>query len=184
MIAYGAAELASSFRTVRNNTIQVAEDIPETQYGFVAATGAKSVADQLKHIAYAPMTQEEMHRTKRVTTLKGYDFGGLHTRAAAREKEPRSKAQIIELLKTEGERIAKWLESADDSFLNESLTDATGQNPKTRFEMLLGIKEHEMHHRGQLMLIQRMVGVVPHLTRQREERIRQRAAAAAAAGAR
>ena len=28
-----------------------------------------------------------------------------------------------------------------------------------------------MHHRGQLMLIERMLGVKPHLTRQMEERI-------------
>ena len=42
---------------------------------------------------------------------------------------------------------------------------------KTRFEMLLGAKEHEMHHRGQLMLIERMLGIVPHLTRQMQERM-------------
>ena len=41
---------------------------------------------------------------------------------------------------------------------------------KTRFEMLLSPKEHEMHHRGQLMLLQRMIGLVPHLTRQMQER--------------
>jgi len=29
MTAYGAAQLASSFRTVRANTVQIAEDIPE-----------------------------------------------------------------------------------------------------------------------------------------------------------
>jgi uncharacterized damage-inducible protein DinB len=34
--------------------------------------------------------------------------------------------------------------------------------------MLLGAKEHEMHHRGQLMLLQRLIGQVPHLTRQRQ----------------
>ena len=39
---------------------------------------------------------------------------------------------------------------------------------KSRFEMLLGLKEHEMHHRAQLFLIERMVGIVPHLTRARE----------------
>ena len=33
--------------------------------------------------------------------------------------------------------------------------------------MLLGPKEHEMHHRGQLMLIQRILGQVPELTRRR-----------------
>jgi uncharacterized damage-inducible protein DinB len=42
---------------------------------------------------------------------------------------------------------------------------------KSRFEMILSVKEHEMHHRGQLMLIERMVGVVPHLTRQMQARM-------------
>jgi hypothetical protein len=28
-----------------------------------------------------------------------------------------------------------------------------------------------MHHRGQLMLIERILGIVPHLTRQRQERM-------------
>ena len=37
--------------------------------------------------------------------------------------------------------------------------------------MLLAAKEHEMHHRGQLMVMQRMIGVVPHLTRQMQERM-------------
>jgi uncharacterized damage-inducible protein DinB len=42
---------------------------------------------------------------------------------------------------------------------------------KTRFEMILGVKEHEMHHRGQLMVIERMLGIVPHLTRQMQDRM-------------
>jgi uncharacterized damage-inducible protein DinB len=36
---------------------------------------------------------------------------------------------------------------------------------KTRFEMILGTKEHEMHHLGQLTVIERMLGIIPHLTR-------------------
>jgi uncharacterized damage-inducible protein DinB len=48
----------------------------------------------------------------------------------------------------------------------------------------MGAKEHEMHHRGQLMLIQRLIGITPHLTRQREERARARAAAVATAASR
>jgi uncharacterized damage-inducible protein DinB len=42
--------------------------------------------------------------------------------------------------------------------------------------MLLSVKEHEMHHRGQLMLIERMLGIVPHLTRQMQQRMSQRQA--------
>jgi uncharacterized damage-inducible protein DinB len=76
---YGAKELAEGFRTVRVNTIQIAQDIPADRYDFKAAAGVKSAG-----------------------------------------------------------------------------------------EMLLGVKEHAMHHRGHLMLIERMLGIVPHLTRKRE----------------
>ena len=34
--------------------------------------------------------------------------------------------------------------------------------------MLLGTKEHEMHHRGQLTVLERLLGIVPHLTRNRQ----------------
>jgi len=30
-----------------------------------------------------------------------------------------------------------------------------------------------MHHRGQLMLIERIIGIVPHLTRQMQQRMTQ-----------
>lgn len=40
---------------------------------------------------------------------------------------------------------------------------------KSRFEMLIAPKEQ--HHRGQLMVIERLLGITPHLTRQMEERI-------------
>ena len=183
MSQYGSTELANAFRTVRRNTVQIAEEIPEDQYDFVAAPGVRSVSSLLRHIAFGNMIYDDMHRDKRVTTLKGYDFGAIVGRAEAEEKKPRSKAEIVQLLKTEGERFAKWLESLSPEFLGETFTDPTGQMPRTRLESLLGAKEHEMHHRGQLMLIQRMLGIVPHLTRQRTERIQQRQAAAAAAAA-
>jgi hypothetical protein len=50
--------------------------------------------------------------------------------------------------------------------------------------MLLGTKEHEMHHRGQLMLIERTQGIVPHLTRQMQERMAAAPSVAAALGSR
>ena len=181
MINYGAAELAASFQTVRKNTLVIAEEIPEDKYAFVPVNGWRSVGDLLKHIAWAPMTYEDMHGAKRLMTLKGYDFTAIFGRRLERERQQLTKAQIIGLLKSEGNRIAAWLASLDTAFLNEVFTDTMGQNPKTRFENMLAIKEHEMHHRAQLMLIQRMIGLVPHLTREREERARQRAMAAAGA---
>ena len=172
MTAYGSKELADSFRTVRRNTIQIAKDIPESSYDFVPAPGARSVAELLRHIIFAPNFYEDIHRVRRITTFQGYDFGAISRETSAKERPALDKAATIALLESEGERIAAWLESMSPEFLHETYTDPMGQNPKTRLESLMSIKEHEMHHRGQLMLVERMLGVVPHLTRQREERQR------------
>src|SRR5688500_5912849 len=45
MTYYGAKEIAESFRTVRSNTIQVAEDIPEAEYSYRAAPDTMSVGE-------------------------------------------------------------------------------------------------------------------------------------------
>jgi uncharacterized damage-inducible protein DinB len=168
MVNYGAKELAAAFRTVRKNTVQVAEDIPEDKYDFVAAPDVKPVRQMLAHIAWGPTLQLDLHRDRRLTTLQGYDWGKLMGGANAWEAEPRTKAELVALLKSEGEAFARWLDTLSDEFLNETYLDPTGANPKTRFESIMGVKEHEMHHRAQLMLILRLVGGVPHITRQRQ----------------
>jgi len=179
MTAYSGKELANGFRTVRKNTVQVAEDIPESQYGHVAAPECKSVGRMLTHIAVAQGFWDEIHRKQRRTTMQGIDFVAMGERAEANESKPRSKAEIIELLRTEGEQFAAWLETLTPEFLAEMVTEGDGKTARSRFESLLGVKEHEMHHRAQLMLIERQLGIVPHLTRQRQERIAQMRAARA-----
>jgi uncharacterized damage-inducible protein DinB len=176
MSSYGGRELANGFRTVRRNTIQVAEDIPESKYEFVAAEGCKTVARMLTHIAIVTRFWDEVHGKKR-TTMVGMDFAGMSQRAEADEAKARSKAEIIALLRSTGEEFAAWLETLTPEFLAEIVTEVDGKTAKSRFEGLLGAKEHEMHHRAQLMLIERQLGIVPHLTRQRQERIAQMRAA-------
>jgi uncharacterized damage-inducible protein DinB len=173
MTYYGAKELADSIRTVRKNTLIIADEIPEEHYGFRAAPETRTVAQLLTHIAVVQRMPEQIHSIERRTTLEGFDFPGFMRSIVAEEQRPRNKAQIIALLRDEGERWAKWLESQSDDFLAERVTFPTGMTPpiRTRFEMLLGSKEHEMHHRGQLMLIERMLGIVPHLTRQMQDRM-------------
>ncbi len=180
MAQYGAKELANAFRTVRGNTLQIAREIPDDKYDFVAAPGVRSVSQLLRHIAYADILHYDFHRDKRIDTLKGYDFGALIARMTAEEVKPLDKDGIVALLEQRGQAFASWEESLSAEFLGETFTDPMGQNPKTRLENLMGAKEHEMHHRGQLMLIQRRIGITPHLTRQREERSRARSAATAA----
>ena len=51
MTYYSGKELAAAFRTVRNNTIKIAEEIPEDKYSFQAASDSRTVAQTLVHIA-------------------------------------------------------------------------------------------------------------------------------------
>jgi len=176
---YGGKEMAESFRTVRKNTILIAQDIPEDKYGFRPAADTRSVGELLAHIALADQFQYQVNGVEKRATIAGFDFAGLMKRMAADEKVARNKAQTIELLTSSGEKFAGWLDGLSDAFLAEHVEMPPGAPiaSKSRFEMILGVKEHEMHHRGQLMMIERIIGVVPHLTRAQQARF---AAAAAA----
>jgi uncharacterized damage-inducible protein DinB len=181
MTYYGPKEMAASFRTVRANTLKIAEEIPEEKYGFRAAPACRSVAETLVHIAMSARLQEQIHFVEHRDSLVGFDFFGLLGKISAEEQATRSKAQILEMLRTQGEKFATALEGLSENFLAEIVTYPQGMVPptKSRFEMLLAPKEHEMHHRGQLMLAQRLLGMVPPLTRQMEERVAAMKAAAA-----
>ena len=170
---YGGKELAESFRTVRKNTITIVQELPEERYSFRPAPNTRSVGELLAHISMAYTFQYQIHVQEHRTSLEGFDFPSLMQRLVAEEKKPRSKEQTLEMLRSSGEQWAGWLEGLSESFLGEQVQMRAGMTPaaKSRFEMILSVKEHEMHHRGQLMLIERMVGVVPHLTRELQARM-------------
>ena len=178
MNCYGGKQLAESYRTVRGNTIKIAEEIPEEKYSFKATPDTRSIGQLLVHIAVGHRFQQQMHQVEKRKTLEGFSFPAFMQKIGAEEQQPRSKAQIIEFLTREGEAWASFLEGLPDEFLAEQISMMPGMQPaaKSRFEMLLSPKEHEMHHRGQLMLMQRMIGQTPHLTRQMQERMAAHAA--------
>ena len=168
---YGGKELAAAFRTVRKNTIQIAEDIPENQYGFKPSPESRTIGQTLAHIAVATTFPTMLHGER--IPMEQIDFAEYMKKVAAEEAKPQNKAEIVALLKDSGEKFATMLEKLDDAFLGEVITFRAGAEPpsRTRFDMLLAAKEHEMHHRAQLMLMERMVGIVPHLTRAAQERM-------------
>jgi uncharacterized damage-inducible protein DinB len=170
MTYYGAKNLAESFRTVRKNTLAIAEEIPEDQYGFKVTPEVMSVGEVLAHLAISPMWQIALHGSK----IDKVDFAFFAARLATAKMEEQAlvtKADIVRTLEDHGETFAAFLDGLDEAALQETVAFPPPVQPstKSRFEMLLGPKEHEMHHRGQLMLVQRMIGQVPHLTRARQQ---------------
>ncbi len=166
MNLYGPKQLAESMRTVRKNTIQIAEDIPEKDYNYRPTPESRSVLETLVHIASLSRFDRIVHEEQHLSSLEGFDFGALF-KGEAEEKRIRAKSDVVALLLTQGDRWCQWLEGLPESLLSEHVRQPGGAL-KTRFEMLVGTKEHEMHHRGQLMVIERLLGIVPHLTRSRQ----------------
>lgn len=172
MPAYTAKDLGRAFRTVRENTIHVAEDIPADKYSFRPTEGSQSVAETLAHIAVVPAMQTRIHRD-RMTNMTSEFFQTHMPLLMAEAAQLTTKADIVKALHEKGEEFASFLESLPDEVLAEEVHFPPQIQPsvKTRFEMLLGVKEHEMHHRAQLMVVERMLGIVPHLTRRMQERM-------------
>jgi len=163
MSLYGVRQLADSMRAVRQNTMLIAGDIPESKYPFRATPETRSVAETLVHIAWLWTSDRLMHEERHLDSLEGFDFPALLAMSAAEERVVRSKAEIIELLRVEGERAVRWVEGLPDAILSERVL-LPGGGSVTRFEMLLATKEHELQHRAQLTVIDRLLGIVPRFT--------------------
>jgi uncharacterized damage-inducible protein DinB len=183
MNLYGPQNLIESMRTVRKNTTLIAEDIPEESYGYRPTPESRSVAEVLLHIAAVWQITYQIHEVEARSSIADFDFEGFLQGSWIAEKQHFSKDQLIALLQTEGKRVCDWVERLPESALAEPVQMPQGSRlaQKTRFEMLLGAKEHEMHHRAQLMVIQRLLGIVPHLTRNRQGASAQTAQVAAQA---
>jgi len=141
--------IADSFRTVRKNTIRIAEDIPETAYGYRPTPENRSVAETLGHIAIASRADLLLKGEKRLAgnlRFRGVDQAVLGSRRA-----PLSKSEILNLLRTEGERWCDWLASFRDAVLAEQVRMPGGALKEPR-RVALGTKKHEMHYRAQLMV--------------------------------
>ena len=172
MTYYSGKDLARSFRTVRKNTIQIANEIPEENYSHRATPDTRSVLETLQHIAANPTWQHKLHGVDKKSFVAFEDFMSYIGGATQYGATLSDKAAVLKALEADGETFASFLDSIGDDALGQMVSfPEPEKNPaKTRFEMLLGVKEHEMHHRGQLMLIQRQLGIVPHLTRARAAR--------------
>src|SRR3954454_18572219 len=114
MTYYVGKELAAGFRTVRKHTVHNPEVIPENKYDFKPAPEARSVAQTLVHVALAPNLYHYIHSNK-VTDMQAINFQQVFAPIVAEESRPRTKAEIVEMLKTGGEKFAAFLEGLTEN---------------------------------------------------------------------
>src|SRR6476619_4746053 len=95
MNCYGGKDLARAFRTVRANTITIAEEIPEWKYDFTPAPGLRTVRQLLTLVALSN-SFSSIHREKR-TNFDSVNFPAVVTHMQAEEAKPRPKDEVIPL---------------------------------------------------------------------------------------
>ena len=127
--------------------------------GGITVSGQNIAFDRLSISSYSGGNSAAWDEIRWSTNFDGVNFPALVAQMQAEEAKPRTKAEVIALLKERGEETATWLESLSDDFLAEQFTQPGGATAtKSRFEMIMGMKEHEMHHRGQLSAYVRAAG--------------------------
>jgi hypothetical protein len=85
-----------------------------------------------------------------------------------------TREQVIAALQSSMDDLCERVLATDDAYLNESFVAPDGIT-KVRLWMVNTAKEQEMVMRAQLLLMERMLGIVPHTTRRQQEAARLKA---------
>ena len=154
-------EICEAWKEVRNGFIKEVESIPADQFGFRAAEGSRSVLEILQHIV-----ESERVLTSEIcsddTNLKRPPLE-LIAEHASHVKDAGTADAILELLRGSLDESTQLVREYGDERLEQMMTRFDGKQLLKRV-MLNFIVAHEMYHRGQVTVYQRLLGIEPALT--------------------
>src|SRR5262249_39457429 len=131
MHGYDAQDMARSFRTVRANTIKIAEEIPEDKYSFRPAEGVRSVAETLAHLAVGTRFPIRL-QSERPMSVEFPAFMAAMERQRREEGELTGKAEILASLRKDGDEFAAWLDTLSSEMLAEHVRFPEGAQPPSK----------------------------------------------------
>lgn len=153
--------VCEQWQDVRNGLIKEVELIPAEQMNFRAAPESRSIVELLQHIVESErvltgeMCREDTNFRRGFPAMIA-DFAG-HVREAD------TKEAVLDLLRSSIEETRQMVEQFGDERFEQITTRFDGkQGPK--LNMLNFTVAHEMYHRGQLTVYERLLGIEPALT--------------------
>jgi uncharacterized damage-inducible protein DinB len=153
--------LVQGWREVRTGLINEASQIPEDKFSFRATPDTRSVAEILQHIVQVQkLLVGETCRAD--TNLMRQSFTDHVNEYAPGVAEVNDKNALLELLRSSLEPAEAAIRGWGDG-LQEKMRRFDGKEV-TKFEVLNFGIAHEMYHRGQLTVFERLLGVEPALT--------------------
>jgi uncharacterized damage-inducible protein DinB len=149
------------WKDVRAGLIEEVERIPEDQFSFRATPDTRSITELLQHII---STQKIIvgEACRPDTNLMRQSFAAHAKEYAPGVSEATDKNRLLELLRSSMDEAEGCINSYGDK-LGESMTSLAGQ-PTTKTAFLSFGLSHEMYHRGQLTVFERLMNIEPALT--------------------
>ena len=144
-----AKNFATVWQGAQDYTLEVAEAMPEEQYGFRGDEEVMSFEEQLVHITG--------------------NLYGLTSRFIKEEQSPYqrpkaeelSKSEIIEQLKAAFVYVSAALDSMSEEEMQEAAPKFWAKEPTSKSTIFLLMRDHMTHHRAQCILFLRMNDIQP-----------------------
>ena len=154
-------EICGQWQDVRNGLIKEAELIPAEQFEFRAAPETRSVIQLLHHIIEAERVLAGEICRDNTNFQRG--FPALIAEHAGHVKEAATKDAVLELLRSSLEDTTALIGGFGEANFDKIMTRFDGKQVRKSL-MVSFIVAHEMYHRGQLTVYQRLLGIEPALT--------------------
>jgi len=153
--------LITSWRDVRSGFTREVEQIPAEKFSFRASPETRTVSELVQHVIEAQkFLVGETCRSN--SNLMRQSFANHIKEYAPEVSSVIEKEGLLELLASSMTKAEELLQSQagrlDDSIL------ALDGKPKRKFDFLNFAISHEMYHRGQLTVYERLLGIEPQLT--------------------
>lgn len=156
-----AEVIIGMWKDVRNGLIGEVEKIPDDQFSFRATPETRSVAEVLQHIIEVQkILVGETCRDE--SNLRRQSFTAHTTEYAPEVRNAANKQAIIDELRRSMEVAEPCIRSYAEKW-NEPMNSIDGR-PSTKGAILTFAVSHEMYHRGQLTVYERLLDIEPALT--------------------
>lgn len=153
--------VCDQWQDVRNGLIKEVELIPAEQMSFRAAPESRSIIELLQHIVESErVLSGEMCRDN---TNFRRGFPAMIADFASHVREANTKDAALDLLRSSIEETRQMVQQFGDEKFEQITTRFDGK-PSPKLNILNFAIAHEMYHRGQLTVYERLLGIEPALT--------------------
>lgn len=155
-------EMLDTWKDVRRGLVDEIVQIPEEQLGFQAMPESRSVAGIIRHVIGAQeISTGELCRPD--TDFSRIPVKELLEKDAAECHLGGDKEELLASLRSSMERVEANLRAFGEEALREHVPGPTGK-PISKLGFLYLYINHEMYHRGQISVYERLLRIEPALT--------------------